>query len=322
MEISGSYWKTCTLHAAVKLDIFSIIGEDSLTAKEMGNRIDGDTRAVSMLLDALAALALIEKEGTTYRNTPESLQYLVKNSPAYIGYMIMHHHHLAESWVNMDQTILSGKPNRERSSHTTEESRESFLMGMFNNAMAIAPGLSKTLDLSGCNHILDLGGGPGTYAIHFCLANPDLRASVYDLPTTRPFFEKTVHRFGLSHRVDFIEGDFVTDDLTGLGQFDAAWLSHVLHGETPATCREMIAKTVSLLNPGGKIFIHEFILEDSRAAPVFPALFSLNMLLGTDGGQSYAENELREMLTACGITRIERLDFTGPTESGILMGSL
>ena len=58
---------------------------------------------------------------------------------------------------------------------------------MFNLAMNLAPVLVPKIDLSNRRHLLDLGGGPGTYAIHFCLNNPQLKATVYDLPTTRPF---------------------------------------------------------------------------------------------------------------------------------------
>jgi len=75
--------------------------------------------------------------------------------------MIMHHHHLVESWSQLDQAVRSGRPVRGRVSFEDDTKRESFLMGMFNNAMLIAPQLTKTIDLSGRRHFLDLGGGPG-----------------------------------------------------------------------------------------------------------------------------------------------------------------
>jgi hypothetical protein len=74
----------------------------------------------------------------------------------------------------MDQAVLEGKPTRTRSSFSDEDRRESFLMGMFNSAMAIAPALSKQLPLDGCTRLLDFGGGPGTYGIHFCMQHPGL----------------------------------------------------------------------------------------------------------------------------------------------------
>ena len=275
-----------------------------------------------MLLNALSAMALLVKKNNTYANSPPALTFLSKTSRHYIGFMILHHHHLMESWHKMDTAILDGRPTRSRSSFSDDDRRESFLMGMFNMGMAIAPTLSKELDLSGCKRLLDFGGGPGTFAIHFCLANPGLTASVYDLETTRPFAERTIKKLNASDRVDFISGNYIEDDVTFPNAFDAAWLSHILHGEGPDQARDIIRKAVSALKPGSKIFVHDFILNDTRDGPLFPALFSINMYLGTPEGQSYSETEISGMLTANGITNIKRLSFEGPTQSGIISGIL
>lgn len=320
LEISGSYWKTCTLHTGVKLGIFSLIEPDGSTADFISQQLKADKRAVPVLLNALASMGLITKNRDIYFNTPESEKFLSRSSADYIGFMIMHHHHLMDSWLNMDQAIISGKPVRARSSHHSDERRESFLMGMFNIAMSIAPRLSKTLDLKGCTRLLDFGGGPGTYAIHFCLENPDLRATVCDLPTTRPFAEKTIERFGLSKRINFKDFNYIKEDFDKKGQYDAAWLSHVLHGESPEDARKIIGKAVSALKPGAKVFIHDFILDNTMDGPEFPALFSINMLLGTPGGQSYSEQQIKNMMASHGVKDITRLDFKGPTESGIMTG--
>jgi predicted O-methyltransferase YrrM len=271
-----------------------------------------------MLLNALTAMGLLSKTQDTYSNTPSSLDFLSKDSPHYIGFMIVHHHHLVDSWSRLDEAVQTGNAARGRVSFADEEVRENFLMGMFNLAMNIAPELSKSIDLSGRKQFLDLGGGPGTYAIHFCLNNPLLRGTIYDLPTTRPFADKTVARFGLTDRIDFMEGNYLEDEIKGT--YDVAWLSHILHGEGPDDCQMIVNKAVAALESGGLIMIHEFILDNTMDGPLFPALFCLNMLLGTDKGQSYSEAQLTDMLTGAGAREIRRLPFRGPNESGIIMG--
>lgn len=320
LRISGAYWETCALHAAVKLDVFTPLDDGSATAIELAERLETDARATEMLLNAITAMGLLIKTDGRYTNSLAGKAFLSKRAPGYIGYMIMHHHHLVESWFQLDKAVRSGHRVRDRSSFSDAEWRESFLMGMFNNAMGIAPGLSKELDLGERRHLLDLGGGPGTYAIHFCLEKPDLRATVYDLPSTRPFAEKTISRFNVEDRISFQSGDYLEEEIDG--RFDVAWLSHILHAESPEDCSRIIQKAVNVLEPGGLILIHEFILDDTMDGPLFPALFSLNMLLGTDSGQSYAEKDLIRMLTETGVTNIRRLPFKGPTESGILMGEI
>ena len=320
LELSGYFWKTCTLHAAVKLDVFTLIGEKQLSGAAVAEKLDAAPEGVERLLNALVAMELLAKSDNVYANTPSSLELLSKASPKYLGHIIMHHHHLVPSWSQLDQSVKSGQPIRERSSFSQEEWRESFLMGMFNMAMSMAPLLVPRVDISTRQHLLDLGGGPGTYAIHFCLQNPQLKATVFDLPTTQPFAEKTIKRFDLSDRIDFVGGNYVEDEIKG--SYDAAWLSHILHGEGPEGCRKIIQKATAALKPGGIIIIHEFILDNSMDGPLFPALFSLNMLLGTDSGQAYSEQQLMDMLAAAGAGDIQRLAVKTPNDSGIITGIL
>lgn len=322
MQVSGAYWQTCALHAGVQLDIFTALDKGKLTGKAMAANLNYDQRGLVMLLNALSAMGLIIKKGSTYANSPEANLFLSRSSDRYIGHIINHHHHLAHSWVNLGQAVEKGGPLEKSPGISQAEGRESFLMGMFNIGMGIAPALSKELDLKGCSRLLDLGGGPGTYAIHFCLNNPGMEAVVCDLQTTRAFAEKTIARFHMDDRVTFSPGDYTLDNFCLAPEFDAVWLSHILHGEGPEMARKVVSRAVASLKPGGKIFIHEFILDNTMDSPVFPALFSLNMFLRTKKGQSYSENQLILMLEACGIKEIERLDFKGPTESGILTGRL
>ena len=318
LELSGYFWKTCTLHAAVKLDVFTCLGGEQLSVREVSDRLKASPKGMERLLNALVAMELLEKSADTYGNTPSAKEFLSIDSPKYLGNIIMHHHHLVESWSRLDQGVQSGQAIRRRSSFSDEEWRESFLMGMFNMAMNMAPMLIPKIDVSSCRHLLDLGGGPGTYAIHFCRHNPQLKATVFDLPTTRPFAEKTIARFDMSERIDFQGGNYLKDDIEG--RFDAAWLSHILHGEGPEGCGQIIQKATAALKPGGIIIIHEFILDNSMDGPLFPALFSLNMLLGTDSGQAYSEQQLMDMLADAGARDIQRLAVKTPNDSGIITG--
>jgi hypothetical protein len=318
LKTSGSYWETCTLHAGVKLGVFTLLGNQQLSSNEVTKKLDGDKRGVAMLLNALAAMDLLEKKDDIYSNTPVSKTFLSNDSSRYIGHIIMHYHHLMDSWTRLDVAVQSGKPVRESSSHHEDERRESFLMGMFNLAMNLAPVVVPKIDLSNRRFLLDLGGGPGTYAIHFCMNNPRLKATVYDLPTTRSFAEKTIAKFDLTDRIDFNDINYLEEKIEGV--YDVAWLSHILHGEGPEDCHNIIKKAVAALEPGGMILIHDFILNNAMDGPLFPALFSLNMLLGTPYGQSYSEEQLMDMLSEAGVKEIRRIFIESPNDSGIMTG--
>ncbi|GAB6039182.1 methyltransferase [Fundidesulfovibrio butyratiphilus] len=317
LKLSGNYWATCALHAGVSLGLFTALEDGPLDAQAMGCRAAIDARAGGMLLRALASMGLLNARQDRYALTDFSRRYLGRSSPDYLGHIIMHHHNIMASWTKLPQAVRTGQPVRERASHGGED-RESFLMGMFNLAMAIAPGLAREIDLRGKTRLLDLGGGPGTYACQFCLANPAMTATVFDLPGSEPFARKVAQRFGLADRVDFAGGDFLADPLPG--EFDVVWMSQILHAHPPEECALLVEKSARALGPGGLIFIHEFILDDTGQGPTHAALFSLNMLLGTQGGQSYSEAELRDMLEAAGARDVTRLSFCGPNASGVVMG--
>jgi hypothetical protein len=273
-----------------------------------------------MLLNALAAMDLLHKEGTAFRATAFSAEHLSRRSGNYLGHIIMHHHNLVEGWGRLDEAVRDGHPVRRRSSHETDEAeREDFLMGMHNLASLLAPKVAAGIDLSGRRRLLDLAGGPGTYAIHFCMKNPELTAVIFDLATTRPFAEETVASFGLSGRIAFSAGD-ITSDPIGSG-YDAVWISHLLHSEGPESAAAIVAKAAASLNEGGLLLIQEFVLDDTKAAPLFPALFSLNMLIGTPMGQAYSQGELREMMASAGLNDIHRLAVELPNGAGIMAGT-
>jgi hypothetical protein len=319
LQLSGSYWGACALHAGVKLDVFSALADGAGTAAAVAQSCSLEPRATALLLDALTALGFMTKADSRYRLTAFAAGHLVRSAPDYIGYIIMHHHHLMEGWAKLPAAVRSGAPVRASVSHGDEaEVRESFLLGMFNLASQLAPRIAGSIDLSGHRRLLDLGGGPGTYAIHFCRQNPELMATVYDLPATRSFAEKTVARFGLGDRIDFCAGDYAADAVPA--GFDVAWLSHILHAEGEAGCLTILRKGAAALQPGGMLLVQEFILNDAKDGPQFPALFALNMLLGTSHGRAYSGEELAAMMTAAGLDDVRRLPLELPNGAGIMSG--
>ncbi|SNB45663.1 methyltransferase [Geobacter sp. DSM 9736] len=319
LQLSGSYWSACALHAGVKLDVFTKLAGKRQTANELAILLACDPRGTAMLLDALTAMKLTEKEEGSYSASAFADRFLSRLSDEYLGHIILHHHHLMESWSRLDEGIRQGGPVRDRVSHNDDDiARESFLMGMFNLAMQLAPRIVSAVDLSGRRKLLDMGGGPGTYAIQFCLHNPTLEAVIFDLPTTRKFAEGTVSRFGLSNRITFQQGDFIEDEITG--SYDVVWLSHVLHSEGPEGCAVLLGKTIGVLEPGALVLIQEFILDDAMDGPLFPALFSLNMLLNTPSGQAYSQGQLFRMLEAAGLVDVKRLPIDLPNGAGIISG--
>ena len=318
LATSSAFWQGCTLQAGVRLELFTALEGSDKTVDELARQLALESRGLELLCNGLTAMGLLCRSESGYQNSVAADTFLSKKSARYKGHIILHHQNLLDAWAQLHTAVKQGEPVQRRSPKEADD-RESFLMGMFNLAMDIAPRLAPQIDLTGRQRLLDLGGGPGTYAIHFCLANPSLTATIYDRSTTEPFARRTVDQFQLGDRIDFIGGDFIIDPISG-GPYDVAWLSHILHSNGHEDCRQLIHKTVGAMAQGGLILIHDFILENSKDAPLFPALFSLNMLVNNPHGRSYSEEEIHSMLQDAGVREITRLSFQGPNDSGIICG--
>jgi len=321
LQLSSHHWHTATLHAAVKLDLFTHLADTAMSADHLSKAIGADQRGMAMLLNALVALDLLTNDGETFCCTDCSKIWLSKTSDSYMGHIIMHHYNLVTGCHRLDEAVMTGAPVRTRLSHdTTDKERENFLMGMYNLASLIAPGVATQINLARRKRLLDLAGDPGTYGINFCKQNPEMTAVVFDLPTTRPFAEQTIQKYGLSERISFIGGD-ITSDEPGNG-YDVIWVSHLLHSESPEKSAGIIQKATANLNRGGLLLIQEFILDDDKASPLFPTLFSLNMLVGTPEGQAYSQSELTTIMTGSGLSNVSRLQIDLPNGAGVLAGTV
>ena len=320
MKASGAFWHSCVIHSGVELGIFTALHDGAMTADALAQRLGCDLRGLASLLTALCALGLLRKDEDRYAAAAAARQYLSEQSPEYFGHIILHHQHLVAAWSRLSAAVRNGKNTRD-SPHSTEDAaqREHFLLGMFNVACQQAETIAAALDLRTCTRLLDLGGGPGTYAVQFCLHNPQLSATIYDLPTTRPFAEKIVARYGLEQRIQFTEGDFVRETVTG--RYDAVWISQVLHAMDDAGSAALLEKAARVLTPGGLLFVQEFILNDSRDGPPHPALFGCNMLVGTESGKVYTEKELFDLLRRSGASDVRRHALALPMGCGIVSGS-
>jgi len=323
LELSSGYWAGCAVQAAVRLDIFTVLAAGAQDEGELARTLACDRRGFAMLITALVALRLLERRANGKIAAPaEVLALLSRNSPDYLGFIIQHHAHLMPGWAKLAEAVREGKPTRaDSASHTDSEAeREAFLLGMFNIARLQAEKVAEALDLSGCKRLIDVGGGPGTYAVYFCKKNPSLRATIFDLPTTEPFAKKIVARYGLAERIDFAGGDFLGDTLPK-GQ-DVAWLSQVLHGETVDDAAKLLKNAAACLVPGGLLCVQEFVLDDDRGGPAHAALFALNMLIGTPGGQTYTAQELAVMMQAAGAVETWVLDVALPQSCQVLVGRM
>ncbi|MBE0616847.1 MAG: methyltransferase domain-containing protein, partial [Proteobacteria bacterium] len=213
----------------------------------------------------------------------------------------------------------TGRPALRRQTQqlpSTDEGLRHFILGMENLTRDLAPLLAEQLPLEGKTRALDLGGGPGNYALAFVQRCPALEAVHFDLaPTSRIAREFLQGKPG-AERVAFLEGDFLSASL-GEG-YDFVWASQVIHMLGEGQVQELLRRISAALVPGGLLAIHDHFLEPDRTRPPSAALFAVHMLVATEGGRTYSFEEVGEWLREVGIEPTDRLDYGGAAR--VLLG--
>lgn len=317
-RLLGGWQPAQVLMAANHLDFFNAIDEGALSAEEVATRCKCHHRPTERLLNACAALGILEKEGPLYRNSPEALESLVRGKPTYMGDMIAHLADLWEPWGKLHEAVRNNRPVIiTHDASRGPDVHRNFILAMHNGAMPDAPLLAEALDLSGRHQLFDVGGGPGTYSIFLVKRYPGLRAIVFDIPQTIPIAKEIIAQSGVVDRVTTRSGDYLKDDF-GQGN-DVVLLSGILHSEGPECNRSIFAKAYASLIPGGIVVVRENLINEEGTSPIRAVLFSLNMVVNTYEGKSYSASEVMNLMESVGFVESAVVPFPQPKETSLII---
>jgi ubiquinone/menaquinone biosynthesis C-methylase UbiE/DNA-binding CsgD family transcriptional regulator len=303
IQSARAFQESRVLLTGLELDVFTTIGEGA-TAAEVAQRLSTDPRATEMLLNALVAVGALRKGDAVFHCTVESKAL----GPARPG--LLHMVHLWDTWSSLTECVKTGKAIQSRGPENFSEARtRAFIAAMHARAQESAPETVRLSGIRDAKRMLDVGGGSGAFSIAFARACPELRAEILDLGPVVPLAENYIREAGLQDRVGVRPGDMRTAEF-GQG-FDLVLLSAVCHMFSEDENRSLIQRCARALVPGGRLVIREFILQEERTAPPFAALFALNMLVGTEHGNTYTEGQYRTWIEEAGFGTITRADPEG-----------
>lgn len=309
------------VHASVELGIFDCLAGKQLTTRQVSASLRTDLAATELLLNGLAALMLIEKNRQLFTLSEAARKYLVSTSPQSLCGMIRFEAATWDYWGRLAASVRSGRPARTPNMYQEDAGEtEVFIQAMDSlvKARGDATILAQALDWSNVRSLLDIGSGPATYPIHLCREFAELHATIFDLPGTLKITEPFVREAGLQERIQLVAGDYRRDPISG--NYDAIFLSNIIHGENEAKNIALMGKLAGNLKPQGRIIVKDHILDDSRANPPVGAIFSLLMLLTTDGGRCYSFTEIKAWMEQAGLTHIEQIDLPAPMTSSLVIG--
>jgi SAM-dependent methyltransferase len=315
-ELAVAFQASRIVLTAFELDVFSAIAGGAHTSREVAATVGGDPRAIDRLLNALAALDLLHKFDERFENTPATARFLVRGTPEYMA-GLQHTVHLWDSWSGLTRTVREGAPQiRPAVNDRGEPWLEAFIGAMHARAQVQAPIIAHLVDLDGVAAVLDVGGGSAAFSIAFARKALALKAVVFDLPNVLPLTTRYVESAGLSDRIATVPGDYTRDPLPS--GFDLVFLSAIVHSQSPAENLQLLRSAARAAKPGGRVAVLDWVMSADRTHPVSGALFALNMLVATEGGDTYTEEEMRGWFREAGLTDIVRRDT--PFGTSLLIG--
>jgi SAM-dependent methyltransferase len=305
--LARGFQNSYVIFAANEADIFALL-EQPRTAAEVARARGLSERGTRILLNGLAAMELVVKQGDTYRNTEPASAYLVPGAPAYQGHILRHMRHVSENWARLGDAVRTGTGVQAQDASRTPEQLRAFILGMSDIAKMSAKEMIAHIELPGRGHMLDLGGGPATYSIAFLNAYPRMRATVFDFPDVIEIAREQVAETGLDDRLSYIAGDMTRDDI-GSG-YDFILLSNIVHSMSVEANRVVVKKCHDALEPGGLLLIKDFLVENDRSGPPFGLMFAINMLVATTEGDTYTFSEVEAWTREAGFENGRAIDLT------------
>ena len=183
-ETAFAYWGSCALFAAVQTGLSARLAQGPASKELLAGELDLDRRGLELLLVALQALGVVQEQDGRWRLRPEAAALFTPGSEQDFSHVLLHLGDMVADWARLAECVRSGRPVERPQPKEGEPSppRTHFYRAMRDLARQQAPGLARRLGLRAGQHLLDLGGGPGVYALTFVQETPGLKATVFDLP--------------------------------------------------------------------------------------------------------------------------------------------
>ena len=322
LSIAEGFYQSSILFAMLKLKVFERIDNGSKTLHELAEELHARPETLSRLLNAGVVLKLLEStDGINFIISPMCRTVLSPSAGEhYIGNWISSLEIFYAALSKLDEATLNSGPTIDPTKHVRgdKESTREFTLGMHNYASLRGKELAKFLNTDGCKSLLDLGCGPGTYAFHLGMHNPNLELYLLDLPEVLENAKEVQARYPLKNKIQYLPLDALKDDIPG--SYDMILVSNTLHGMGENASRKLIKRLYNSINHGGSLVIQAQYMRDDRLGGRWPIFLDLMMLCVTPEGKNHSRAETMQWLQEAGFKNVEFCAMTYLNTNSFLRG--
>lgn len=302
-DLALAYQKTAAIIAAVKLDIFTVIGADTLSLNDLSSRTGASLRGLRILCDYLTVIGLLEKHGSRYSLTHVARTFLDESAPLAMGRIV--------DFVAAPEILdlFLGDPvsyvKRGGSVGLANVSPDHPVWVRF--AKAAVPFAATTAKRVAAYvatlpdqpyTVLDIAAGHGLFGIEIAKIVPEVLVTAVDWAQVLDVTRANAETAGVGDRFRMMAGNALEMDWGS--DFDLILLPNFLHHFDMPTCVSLLRKVKKSISVDGRVLGIDFVPNEDRISPSTAAMFAFWMLATTPGGDAYTIRELDEMAKEAG----------------------
>jgi O-methyltransferase domain/Dimerisation domain len=328
MEVGMAFWSAKVLLSAVELGLFTKLGANALTGRELRTVLDLHRRADPDFFDALVALRFLERDGTgpeaRYRNTDETARFLDRRSPQFIGgFLEMANARLYRFWGDLTEGLRTGRPQNEikhigeamfAELYSRPERLEQFMNAMSGISAGNFRALAEKFDFSRYRTLCDVGGATGQLSVFVAERHPHMQCISADLSEVTRIAERRIAAAGLADRVSARPLDFFSEPLP---KADVVTMGMILHDWNLEKKMHLIRAAYEALPADGAFVVVENLIDDERRENAFGLLMSLNMLIEFGDAFDFTAADFFGWCREAGFRRTEVIPLGGPASAGV-----
>jgi predicted O-methyltransferase YrrM len=303
-EVWLSYYHFPTLTVADDLGLFNLLDRRPLRLEAIGAALGLSPRAAEALVGVVTALGFLSQHEGLFHLTEVSRNFLLPSSPFYWGGMLHFARSVPVGHEDLKKAIQNDRPREGTMEemwevHEMEPDRaRAFTSAMHSRSVHLGTAAARRVAGFGtAKRLLDVAGGSGVFSIAIAREHPHIRCTVLELPRVADLAREYIAQAGVGDRVDTCVANMWKDPWPA--GYDALFFSNIYHDWDRARCLHLTQKGLEALPRGGRLYIHEVLLADTKDAPLVGVSDSMLMMFFTEGKQRTA-GEFASILTEAG----------------------
>jgi ubiquinone/menaquinone biosynthesis C-methylase UbiE len=309
-QVATGFMAAKQLFIAGEIGLFEHLAGSPATLEELADRTGIHSRPLRIVADAMVALGFVQKDGAFYQNGPVAGAFLAGTGPADLRPALRYWNRLNyPRWMKFEDAVRTDEAVFGDFAFSAEE-QKLYSEGVEAITSGTAAALAREYNFSRHQHVMDVGGGTGTFLLSVLRQHSALDATLLDLPAVAALAQQRLAQHPLAGRMRIVGADFFHDPIPD--GHNVALLVNIVHNFSPEKNQTLLRKLRAAMPAGARLLLVDFWTDPTHTQPIFAALMAGSFLLVSGEGRVYSADEGRDWLNATGWKLLDHRPLAGP----------